>query len=82
MGGHESENSSITIQEEGGGGGLGLGLWETYAKPLAGGATAALIINRNASGPVNATVNFGACNVRCVHWLATVQQPAASIVFE
>ena len=65
MGGHH-DSQTITIQEGGG----GLGLWETYAKPLAGEATAALIINRNASGPVNATINFGACNVRCVHWLA------------
>ena len=39
------------------------GLWEAYAKPLADGATAALVVNRNASGSVNATVAFAACNV-------------------
>ena len=39
------------------------GLWQAYAKPLAGGATAALLLNRNATAPVNASVAFAACNV-------------------
>lgn len=39
------------------------GVWQAWAKPLAGGATAALLLNRNASAPVNATVDFRACNV-------------------
>ena len=39
------------------------GLWQAYAKPLAGGATAALLLNRNASGAVNASLAFDACNV-------------------
>lgn len=39
------------------------GLWQAYAKPLTGGATAALLLNRNASAAVNASVAFAACNV-------------------
>jgi alpha-galactosidase len=43
------------------------GVWQAWAKPLAGGSTAALVINRNASGPVEATVDFAACNVSSPH---------------
>lgn len=39
------------------------GLWQAYAKPLAGGATAALLLNRNTSAAVNASIVFAACNV-------------------
>ena len=39
------------------------GLWQAYAKPIAGGGTAALLLSRNASSAVNATVAFAACNV-------------------
>ena len=39
------------------------GLWQAWAKPLVGGATAALLLNRNASVAVDATVDFRACNV-------------------
>ena len=44
---------------------------QAWAKPLAGGATAALLLNRNASGPVNATVHFGACNVSAAATVVT-----------
>jgi len=43
------------------------GVWQAWAKPLAGGGTAALLINRNASGPINATIDFAACNVSNSH---------------
>lgn len=39
------------------------GLWEVYAKSLAHGATAALLLSRNASAAVNITLSFAACNV-------------------
>ena len=39
------------------------GVWQAWAKPLAGGATAALLLNRNASAVAAATVDFAACNV-------------------
>ena len=39
------------------------GVWQACAKPLADGATAALLLNRNASAEVNASVDFRACNV-------------------
>ena len=41
----------------------GGGIWQAFAKPLADGSTAALILNRNASAAVNATVAFKLCNV-------------------
>ena len=39
------------------------GLWQVWAKPLAGDATAALLINRNASAAVDVTFDFASCNV-------------------
>lgn len=42
--------------------GLG-GVWQAWAKPLDGGATAVLLLNRNASASVTATVDFRECNV-------------------
>ena len=39
------------------------GLWQAWAKPLAGGATALLLLNRNGSAALNATADFRACNV-------------------
>jgi hypothetical protein len=47
------------------------GLWEVYAKSLAHGATAALLLSRNASAAVNITLSFAACNVRSVTPLPT-----------
>ena len=34
------------------------GVWQAWANPLAGGATAALLLSRNASVAVNTTVDF------------------------
>jgi hypothetical protein len=39
------------------------GVWQVWAKPIASGATAVLLLNRNASASLNATVDFRACNV-------------------
>lgn len=39
------------------------GLWQVWAKPLVGGATAALLLSRNASAAVNITLPFAKCNV-------------------
>lgn len=39
------------------------GLWQVWAKPLAGDATAALLINRNVSAAVDVTFDFASCNV-------------------
>ena len=36
---------------------------QAWAKPIAGGGTAALLLSRNASAAVDATVDFKACNV-------------------
>eukprot|EP01046_Picozoa_sp_COSAG06_P044745 COSAG06_NODE_6080_length_3120_cov_14.437603_3_plen_92_part_00 len=35
--------------------GPGGGIWQAWAKPIVGGATALLLLNRNATAPVNAT---------------------------
>ena len=35
--------------------GPGGGIWQAYAKPIVGGATALLLLNRNATAAVNAT---------------------------
>ena len=39
------------------------GVWQVWAKPLVGGATAALLLNRNATGTVNITLSFASCNI-------------------
>lgn len=39
------------------------GVWQAWAKPLVGGATAALLLNLNTTMPIDATVHFAACNV-------------------
>ena len=43
------------------------GVWQVWAKPLADGATAALLLNRNTSAPVKVTIDFSACNVSHPH---------------
>ena len=58
------------------------GTWQAWAKPLVGGATAAVLINRNATAPLNASVDFRACNVsrRSHHGGQHAQGVAAMVV--
>lgn len=39
------------------------GMWQVWAKPLTGGATGAVLLNRNASAAHAVTIDFKACNV-------------------